>query len=263
MTSYQKPCQNLLLRQLPDAEYQRLSDQMELIELSLGQVIYEPGDLPTYAYFPIDSIISMIYVMENSASTEVAVIGNDGMAGIALFMGGGSMSNRVEVIVAGSCYRLKSRLLIQEFQNSKSIMIILLRYLQSLMTQTAQTAACNRHHCLEQQLCRWILLSLDRLQTNELRMTHELIANMLGVRREGVTEAARKLANAGLISYHRGRIVLLDRAGLEARVCECYQAVKAEHTRLFPRVCNAKNSMRRECRACRERSDFMEVLRIA
>lgn len=225
---------NHLLNTLPGAEYQRLKPHLELIEMPLGEVIYEPGGELRYVYFPLTCIVSLLYVMENGASAEIAVIGNDGMIGVALFMGGGSMPNRAVVQSAGLAYRLRGQLMMQEFNQFGALLQLLLRYTQALITQMAQTAVCNRHHSVDQQLCRWLLLSLDRLPTNELSMTQELIANMLGVRREGVTEAAGKLQQAGLIHYSRGRITILDRAGLEARVCECYQVVKAESDRLSP-----------------------------
>jgi len=202
--------------------------------MPLGEVLYESGDELRYAYFPIDCIISLLYVMENGASAEIAVVGNEGIIGVALFMGGGTMPNRAVVLNAGYAYRLRATMLKQEISRNESLLRLLLRYTQALITQMAQTAVCNRHHSVDQQLCRWLLLRLDRLSSNELTMTQELIANMLGVRREGVTEAAKKLQLAGLIDYRRGHITVLDRPGLEARVCECYQVVKTEFDRLFP-----------------------------
>jgi CRP-like cAMP-binding protein len=207
--------------------------------MPLGKVLYESGDELHHAYFPTTCIVSKLYVMENGASAEIAVIGNDGIIGVSLFMGGGTMPNRAVVQSEGYAYRLRAHLLIQQFdrsggRRSGALHHLLLRYTQALITQMSQTAACNRHHSVDQQLCRWLLLSLDRLATNELIMTQELIANMLGVRREGVTEAAGKLQKAGLIDYHRGHITVLDRPGLEARVCECYQVVKTEFDRLLP-----------------------------
>ncbi|ATG90151.1 Crp/Fnr family transcriptional regulator [Methylomonas koyamae] len=234
MTDLDHSALNRLLINLPSAEYQRLKPHLELVEMPLGEVIYEPGGELRYVYFPLTCIVSLLYVMENGASAEIAVIGNDGMIGVALFMGGGSMPNRAVVQSAGQAYRLRGQLMMQEFNQFGAMLQLLLRYTQALITQMAQTAVCNRHHTVDQQLCRWLLLSLDRLPTNELTMTQELIANMLGVRREGVTEAAGKLQQAGLIHYSRGRITILDRAGLEARVCECYHVVKAESDRLFP-----------------------------
>jgi CRP-like cAMP-binding protein len=228
------PHQNHLLGALPAAEYQRLSSHLELVEMPLGKVIYESGGELSYAYFPTTCIVSLLYVMENGTSAEIAVVGNEGLIGIALFMGGGSMPNRAVVQSAGYAYRLRGLVMQQEFERYGPLLRLLLRYTQALITQMAQTAVCNRHHSVDQQLCRWLLLSLDRLPGNELTMTQELIANMLGVRREGVTEAAGKLQKAGLIDYSRGHITVLDRPGLEARVCECYQVVKAEFDRLLP-----------------------------
>jgi CRP-like cAMP-binding protein len=207
--------------------------------MPLGKVLYESGDKLRYAYFPTSCIVSLLYVMENGASAEIAVVGNEGIIGVALFMGGGTMPNRALVQSAGYAYRLAAPQLMKEFdriggRRSGVLHRLLLRYTQALITQMAQTAVCNRHHSVDQQLCRWLLLSLDRLTGNELAMTQELIANMLGVRREGVTEAAGKLHKAGLIDYHRGHITVLDRPELEARVCECYQVVKAEFDRLLP-----------------------------
>jgi len=208
--------------------------------MPLGEVLYESGGELHYVYFPTNCIVSKLYVMENGASAEIAVVGNEGIVGIALFMGGGTMPHRSVVQSAGCAYRMRGQLLKQEFDRSGgrrrgTLQHLLLRYTQALITQMSQTAVCNRHHSVDQQLCRWLLLSLDRLPTNELTMTQELIANMLGVRREGVTEAAGRLQQAGLISYCRGHITVLDRPGLEARVCECYQVVKTEFDRLLPR----------------------------
>jgi len=202
--------------------------------LPLGEAIYESGDKLQYAYFPTDCIISLLYVMASGESAEIAVVGNEGVLGIALFMGGDTMPNRAVVQSAGLGYRLRSTLIQQEFGRNGPLLHLLLRYTQALITQMAQTAVCNRHHNVDQQLCRWLLLSLDRLPGNQLTMTQELIANMLGVRREGVTEAAGNLHRAGLIDYSRGHIIVLDRPGLEARVCECYQVVKTEFDRLLP-----------------------------
>jgi CRP-like cAMP-binding protein len=199
-------------------------------------VLYESGSELRHVYFPTTSIVSLLYVMLDGASAEIAVVGNEGVIGVALFMGGETMPNRAVVQSAGHAYRLKGHLLKQEFNRSGELQHLLLRYTQALLTQMAQTAVCNRHHSLDQQLCRWLLLSLDRLPSNELVMTQELIANMLGVRREGVTEAAGNLQKAGLITYRRGRITVLDRAGLEARACECYAVVKKEFDRLLPEV---------------------------
>jgi CRP-like cAMP-binding protein len=229
-----EPRINYLLAALPDSEWGRWQPQLEKVEMPLGQVLYEPGNTLAHVYFPTTSIVSLLYVMENGASAEIAVVGNEGLVGISLFMGGESTPSRAVVQSAGHGLRLKAQLMKSEFERAGPVLHLLLRYTQALITQMAQTAACNRHHTLDQQLCRWLLLSLDRLRTNELAMTQELIANMLGVRREGVTEAALKLQQAGLISYARGRITVLDRAGLEARTCECYAVVKREYDRLLP-----------------------------
>lgn len=234
MSKSKNPLQNHLLNSLPTIEYERLLPHFELVEMPLGKVIYEPGGELNYVYFPTTCIVSLLYVMENGSSAEIAVIGNDGIVGVALFMGGGSMPNRAVVQSAGRAYRLRGQLLMKEFNQFGAMLHLLLRYTQALITQMAQTAVCNRHHTVDQQLCRWLLLSLDRLPSNELTMTQELIANMLGVRREGVTEAAGKLQKAGLILYSRGHITVLDRPGLEERVCECYQVVKSESDRLLP-----------------------------
>lgn len=227
------PRKNHLLAALPDAEWQRWLPQLELVEMPLGQVLYESGSTLSHVYFPITAIVSLLYVMEDGASAEIAVVGNEGIVGIALFMGGESTSSRAVVQSAGQGLRLKARAIKDEF-NRAPVLHLLLRYTQALITQMAQTAVCNRHHSLDQQLCRWLLLSLDRLHGSELTMTQELIANMLGVRREGVTEAALKLQKAGLIRYARGRISVLDRPGLEKRSCECYAVVKKEYDRLLP-----------------------------
>ena len=228
------PHQNHLLDALPTSDYERLASHLELVPLKLGEVLYESGVQLRYVYFPTTSILSLLYVMEDGASAEIAIVGNEGILGISLFMGGETTPSRAVVQSAGHAFRLRAALLKNEFGRFGPTMHLLLRYTQALITQMAQTAVCNRHHSVDQQLCRWLLLSLDRLQTNELSMTQELIANMLGVRREGVTEAAGKLQNAGLISYQRGRITVLDRPGLEARSCECYQVVKTEFDRLLP-----------------------------
>jgi CRP-like cAMP-binding protein len=230
------PHQNHLLDALPARDYERLAPNLEMVPMRLGDVLYESGDKLRHVYFPTTSIISLLYVMEDGASAEIAVVGNEGILGISLFMGGETTPSRAVVQSAGDAYRLKAELLKSEFGRFGPTMHLLLRYTQALITQMAQTAVCNRHHSVDQQLCRWLLLSLDRLATNELCMTQELIANMLGVRREGVTEAAGKLQDAGLIHYRRGRITVLDRRGLEARSCECYQVVKAEFDRLLPYV---------------------------
>jgi CRP-like cAMP-binding protein len=230
------PRQNHLLDALPRSDYERFAPHLELIPMKLGDVLYESGVQLSYVYFPTTSILSLLYVMEDGASAEIAIVGNEGILGISLFMGGETTPSRAVVQSAGHAFRLKAELLKTEFGRFGPTMHLLLRYTQALITQMAQTAVCNRHHSVDQQLCRWLLLSLDRLQTNELSMTQELIANMLGVRREGVTEAAGKLQDVGLISYRRGRISVLDRPGLEARSCECYQVVKTEFDRLLPYV---------------------------
>jgi CRP-like cAMP-binding protein len=230
------PHQNHLLAALPASDFQRLASHLELVPMKLGEVLYESGGQLRYVYFPTTSILSLLYVMEDGASAEIAIVGNEGILGISLFMGGESTPSRAVVQSAGYAFRLKADLLKNEFGRFGPTMHLLLRYTQALITQMAQTAVCNRHHSVDQQLCRWLLLSLDRLQTNELSMTQELIANMLGVRREGVTEAAGKLQGAGLISYRRGQITVLDRPGLEARSCECYQVIKTEFDRLLPYV---------------------------
>ena len=228
------PKRNHLLASLPEAEWQRWSAALEATELSLGQVLYESGKTLSHVYFPTTAIVSLLYVMENGASAEIAVVGNEGIVGISLFMGGESTPSRAVVQSAGRGYRLSADTIKAEFNRSGPAMHVLLRYTQALITQMAQTAVCNRHHSLDQQLCRWLLLSLDRLEGNELVMTQELIANMLGVRREGVTAGASRLQRAGLIRYSRGRITVIDRRGLEQRTCECYAVVKQEYDRLLP-----------------------------
>jgi CRP-like cAMP-binding protein len=228
--------QNHLLDALPESDYARLAPHLELVPMKLGDVLYESGDALRYVYFPTTAIISLLYVMEDGASAEIAIVGNEGLLGISLFMGGETTPSRAVVQSAGHAFRLKAGLLKDEFGRFGPTMHLLLRYTQALITQMAQTAVCNRHHSIDQQLCRWLLLSLDRLASNELAMTQELIANMLGVRREGVTEAAGKLQDAGLIHYSRGKITVVDREGLEARSCECYQVVKKEFDRLLPYV---------------------------
>jgi CRP-like cAMP-binding protein len=227
------PAKNLLLAALPAAEYQQLLPHLEPVPLPLGASVYESGDRLAHVYFPTDGIVSLLYVMENGASAEIAVTGRDGVIGISLFMGGESTPSRAIVQSAGQAYRLGAQILKREFERGGELQHLLLRYTQALITQMSQTAVCNRHHTIDQQLCRWLLLSLDRLPSNELHMTQELMANMLGVRREGVTEAAGRLQDAGLIHYHRGRITVLDRPGLEQRVCECYAVVKREFDRLL------------------------------
>ena len=228
------PRKNHLLAALPDAEWQRWLPQLEPIEMPLGQVLYESGSTLSYVYFPTTSIVSLLYLLENGASAEIAVVGNEGIVGVSLFMGGESTPSRAVVQSAGQGFRLNARIMKEEFNRAGPVLHLLLRYTQALITQMSQTAVCNRHHTLDQQLCRWLLLSLDRLQGDDLVMTQELIANMLGVRREGVTEAAGHLQAAGLIRYVRGHITVLDRPGLEKRTCECYAVVKKECDRLLP-----------------------------
>lgn len=234
MITFPNPKKNHLLAALPDVEWQRWLPQLEAVDMSLGQVLYESGKTLSHVYFPTSVIVSMLYVMENGASAEIAVVGNEGIVGISLFMGGESTPSRAVVQSAGQGFRLKAQALKDEFDRAGPVMHLLLRYTQALITQMTQTAVCNRHHSLDQQLCRWLLLNLDRLQGNELVVTQELIANMLGVRREGVTEGALKLQQAGLIRYARGHITVLDRQGLEQRTCECYAVVKKEYDRLLP-----------------------------
>src|SRR5271157_6593215 len=226
MPSPPNPKQNHLLAALPKPEFERLLSYLELVPLPLGEALYESGDKLNHVYFPTTAIVSLLYVMENGSSAEIAVVGHEGVVGIALFMGGDTMPNRAVVQSAGDAYRLQGQLLKQEFNRAGALQHLLLRYTLAMLTQMAQTAVCNRHHSVDQQLCRWLLLSLDRLQGNELVMTQELIANMLGVRREGVTEGALKLQQVGLIRYARGHITVLDRSGLEKRSCECYAVVK-------------------------------------
>jgi len=228
--------QNKLLSALPQTDLDRIKPYLVPVELPLGKVLCESGGKLSNVFFPTTAIVSLLSVMENGASAEIAVVGNDGIVGIALFMGGETMTNRIVVQSAGMAYQLNDKILIQEFQRSGALQHLLLRYTMALLSQMAQTAVCNRHHSVDQQLCRWLLLSLDRLQTNELTMTQELIANMLGVRREGVTEAAGKLQTARLIDYSRGHITVLDRPGLEGRVCECYKVVRDEFNRLLPKT---------------------------
>jgi CRP-like cAMP-binding protein len=234
MPSPREPQQNHLLAALSAAERERLYPHLQLVSMPLGKVLYESGDLLRHVYFPTDSIISLLYVMADGASAEIAVVGNEGLIGIALFMGGETTPSRAVVQSAGSAYRLMGQYLKEEFRRNSGMQLLLLRYTQALITQMAQTAVCNRHHSVDQQLCRWLLLSLDRLSSNTLTMTQELIANMLGVRREGVTEAAGKLQELGVIRYARGRITVLDRPRLEQLCCECYAVVKKETDRLLP-----------------------------
>ncbi len=225
---------NFLLAALPDATYEGLLPSLEKVALPLGMVVYESGGVQGYVYFPTSSIVSLLYVLADGASAEIAVTGREGLVGIALFMGGETTPSRAVVQSAGEGYRLRASVLKKEFEGGGALQHLLLRYTQALITQMTQTAVCNRHHSVDQQLCRWLLLSLDRLPGNELMMTQELIANMLGVRREGVTEAAGRLQAEGLIHYRRGHISVLDRGRLETRVCECYAVVKKEYGRLLP-----------------------------
>jgi CRP-like cAMP-binding protein len=228
------PKQNQFLAALPPAEWERWLPQLEVVDLPLGKVLYESGTGMTHVYFPTTAIVSLLYVMEDGASAEIAVVGREGLIGISLFMGGSSTPSRALVQSGGRGFRLQARLMMHEFNRAGPVLHLLLRYTQALITQMAQTAVCNRHHSLDQQLCRWLLLSLDRLDGNELLMTQEIIGNMLGVRREGVTDAAGILQAAGLISYRRGRIMVLDRPALERRTCECYAVVKKAYERLSP-----------------------------
>jgi CRP-like cAMP-binding protein len=228
------PRMNQLLAALPAAEWARWLPALEAVDMPLGDVLYESGVKMTHVYFPTTSIVSLLYVMEDGASAEIAVVGQEGIVGVSLFMGGETTPSRSVVQSAGEGFRVRGQFLKEEFNRSGPVLHLLLRYTQALITQMAQTAVCNRHHSLDQQLCRWLLLSLDRLQAPELVMTQELIANMLGVRREGVTEAAASLQRAGLIHYRRGHITVVDRKGLEERTCECYAVVRKEYERLLP-----------------------------
>ncbi|HWR03589.1 MAG TPA: Crp/Fnr family transcriptional regulator [Humidesulfovibrio sp.] len=230
---------NHLLNALPAEVFDRLSPKLELVPMPLGLVLYESGDTMRHVYFPTDSIVSLLYVMENGSSAEISVVGNEGVIGVALFMGGESTSSRAIVQSAGHAYRLLGQIFKDECNRHTGLLLLMLRYTQALITQMAQTAVCNRHHSIDQQLCRWLLLSLDRLSDNQLSMTQELIANMLGVRREGVTEAAGKLQKLGIIEYSRGHITVLDRPRLEALCCECYAVVKRETDRLLPYLATA------------------------
>jgi CRP-like cAMP-binding protein len=234
MPGQQSPEQNQLLNALSPEMRERLHSHLKLVKLPLGSVLYESGDVLAHVYFPTDCIVSLLYVMADGSSAEIAVVGNEGVIGVSLFMGGETTPSRAVVRSAGHAYRLSDQQLKQEFTAAGAMQYLLLRYTQALITQMAQTAVCNRHHSLDQQLCRWLLLSLDRLASNELVMTHELIAKMLGVRRVGVTEAASKLQTLGVIKYSRGRITVLDRPKLERLCCECYAVVKKETDRLLP-----------------------------
>lgn len=234
MSAAPLPQQNRLLAALPGAALDRLLPHLELVAMPLGMVLYESGDTLRHVYFPTDSIVSLLYVMESGASAEISVVGNDGVIGVALFMGGESTTSRAIVQSAGSAYRVLGKRFKEEFNRHSDMLQLMLRYSQALITQMAQTAVCNRHHSIDQQLCRWMLLSLDRLTSSKLVMTQELIANMLGVRREGVTEAAGKLHRQGVIDYSRGQITVLDREKLESLSCECYAVVKRETDRILP-----------------------------
>jgi CRP-like cAMP-binding protein len=236
MPTTPSPNQNHLLGALPTAEFERLAAHLKLVPMPLGEILYEPGEQLQHAYFPTTAIVSLHYVMESGASAETAGVGNEGVVGIALFMGGDTTPSSAVVKTAGRAYRLERKLLKQEFDRSGLLQRLLLRYTQALITQMTQTAACNRHHSVEQQLCRWLLSTLDRVPSNELIITQELVASMLGVRREGITEAAGKLQHAGFIRYRRGHITVLDRTGLETRACECYAVVRNELNRLLSDV---------------------------
>ncbi len=230
----QDPKCNHLLAAIPPSEWDRFAPHLTPVTLNLGDVIYESGKEQPWVYFPTDSIVSLLYVMKDGSSAEIAIVGNEGLIGISLFMGGGTTPSRAVVQSAGQGFRMRGEFIRDEFMLAGPVQFLFLRYTQALLTQMGQTAVCNRHHSVDQQLCRWLLMSLDRLSSNELTMTQELIANMLGVRREGVTEAAGKLQRAGVISYSRGRIRVLDRARLEQMACECYGVVKQEFARLLP-----------------------------
>ena len=236
MSLAHSPNQNHLLAALPTAEFERLAPHLELVPMLLGETLYEPGGQLSHVYFPTTAIVSLLYVMESGLSAEIAGVGNEGILGISLFMGGDTTPSSAVVQTAGHGYRLQGRLLKEEFNRAGLMQRLLLRYTQALVTQMFQTAACNRHHSIEQQLCRWLLLTLDRLPTNELVMTQELVANALGVRRESITEAAGNLQRAGVIRYRRGHIAVIERSGLETRACECYAVVKKELDRLLSDV---------------------------
>jgi len=242
MPNTASPYQNHLLSALPAEVQARLLPHLELVEMPLGKVLYESGDAMRHVYFPTDSIVSLLYVMESGASAEISVVGNEGLIGVALFMGGESTPSRAIVQSAGWAYRLFGQRLKDEFNRHGEMLLLMLRYTQALITQMSQTAVCNRHHSVDQQLCRWLLLSLDRLPSNQLTMTQELIANMLGVRREGVTDAAGKLQKLGVIEYSRGQITVLDRPRLEKLSCECYAVVKKETDRLLPYTLGSANA---------------------
>jgi len=236
MAYLHSPNQNHLLAALPLAEFERMAGHLELVPMPLGEILYEPGGQLQHAYFPTTAIVSLHYVLESGASAEIAGVGNEGVVGISLFMGGDTTPSSAVVQTAGHAYRLERRLLKKEFDRAGPVLHLLLRYTQALITQMTQTAVCNRHHSVEQQLCRWLLMTLDRVPSGQLVMTQELVASMLGVRREGITEAAGNLRQAGLISYRRGHIAVLERVGLETRTCECYAVVRKEFTRLLTDV---------------------------
>ena len=236
MSSQFSPSQNHLLAALPTAEFERLVEHLELVAMPLGQILYEPGGQMSHAYFPITAVVSLHYVMESGMSAESAGVGNEGVVGISLFMGGDTTSSSAVTLIAGHAYRLESHFLKQEFNRGGLVQHLLLRYTQALITQVTQTAVCNRHHSVDQQLCRWLLQTLDRMSTGELVMTQQLVASMLGVRREGITEVAGNLQDAGFIRSRRGHISVIDRSGLEDRVCECYAIVRNELSRLLSDV---------------------------
>ena len=236
MSSPHSPNQNHLLAALPTAEFESLAANLELVPMRLGEIVYEPGGRLQHAYFPTTAVVSLHYVMQSGASAEMAGVGNEGVVGVSLFMGGDTTPSSAATLIAGHAYRLDCQLLKQEFNRAGLMQRLLLRYTQALITQMSQTAACNRHHSVEQQVCRWLLLTLDRIPTREVVVTQELVAHMLGVRREGITEAAGNLQQAGIIRYRRGHIAVLERSGLEVRSCECYAAAKKEQDRLLSDV---------------------------
>jgi CRP-like cAMP-binding protein len=230
------PRQNWLLSALADAEWQRIAQHLQPVTLPLGQMLFDSGGKPSHVYFPTSAIVSLLYVMENGASAEIAVVGNEGLVGISLFMGGQSTSSQAVVQAAGEGFRLPARVLMEEFDRGGAVLHLLLRYTQALITQMAQTSVCNRHHALDQQMCRWLLLTLDRLRSSELVMTQELLSNILGVRRASISDVAGQLQKDGLIRYERGHISVLDRSAIEHRSCECYAVVKKEYDRLLPDI---------------------------
>jgi CRP-like cAMP-binding protein len=230
------PRQNWLLAALGDAEWKRFAPHLQPVAMPLGEVLYDPGAKPSHVYFPSTAIVSLLYVMENGASAEIAVVGNEGLVGISLFMGGQSTSSQAVVQAAGHGFRLDARILLQEFNRGGAVLHLLLRYTQALITQMAQTSVCNRHHALDQQVCRWLLLTLDRLHSSELVMTQDLLSNILGVRRASISDTAGRLQKDGLIRYERGHISVLDRPAIERRACECYAVVKKEYDRLLPDI---------------------------